>query len=531
ERLYRTGDRVRLEENGSLTFLGRLDRQVKLRGFRIEPGETEAALAAQPGVARALAEVRGDARGERRLFAWVVPAAEATLDGAALRDALRRHLPDHLVPSAVAAIAAVPLTANGKVDRAALAALEVGEAESAAGYVAPRTEAERALAEIFAEVLGVERVGVEEDFFALGGDSILSLQITSRAQRAGLQVTPRQVFEHPTVAALARVAGTVKVDAEQGPVTGEAPLLPIQRWFLEAGLESRHHTNLPLLLEPQAPLAPLQPEPLAAALGWLVRHHDALRAGFHDTVEGWRQVIEPPAEAGTPFPLAHHDLSELAPEGQDEALRQLGTELQGSFRIEAAPLLTAALFELGEERGQRLLLVSHHLVTDNVSWQVLVEDLAQAYLALAAGKAPQLPPKTTSFARWGERLAERAASEALAAEAAYWSAPARRRVPSLPVDHPRGENLEASAEVVAVELGVDDSAFLQGGALIPYRSRVEELLLAALSQALSRWTGEPRVLVDLEGHGREDLFEDVDLSRTVGWFSTLYPLLLDLESA
>ncbi|MCB1034292.1 MAG: AMP-binding protein, partial [Acidobacteria bacterium] len=293
-RLYRTGDRARWRASGELEFLGRQDDQVKIRGFRVEPGEVESVLSRHPGIREVAVVPVLQSSGAYRLVAYLAEGEGGRPEVAELRAFVGESLPEYMVPSVFSWLSALPLTANGKVDRAALAALEVGEAESAAGYVAPRTEAERALAGIFAEVLSVERVGVEEDFFTLGGDSILSLQITSRAQRAGLQVTPRQVFEHPTVAALARVAGTAaQILRESEPVVGPVPLLPIQRWFLEAGLESRHHTNLPVLLKLGQRL---EAGVVEAVLEKLQRAHDALRLAFEEGEGGWEAMAAAPEE-------------------------------------------------------------------------------------------------------------------------------------------------------------------------------------------------------------------------------------------
>ncbi|MCH9652219.1 MAG: non-ribosomal peptide synthase/polyketide synthase [Deltaproteobacteria bacterium] len=535
-RVYRTGDRARWLADGRLEFLGRQDAQIKIRGFRVEPGEVEAALAGHRMVKAVAVVPQALEAGGYRLAAFYVaessPDAAQTpvLESATLRAYLKESLPDYMTPASWELLDQLPLTANGKVDRAALreraGQQEVSGEASSASYRAPRSPHEESLATIFAEVLGVPRVGLDDDFFALGGDSILSLQIVSRAKRAGLSLTPRQVFESPTVGALALLVGTVKIAAEQGLVEGEGPLLPIQRWFLEAGLESRHHTNLPLLLEPAQDLAP---GPLGRSLHLLSHQHDALRASFRRERGRWRQHFEAPG--ATPHFLAV-DLSALSPEAQDGMLLALGEQIQGSFQVEDGGLFRGLLADLGEARGQRLLLVAHHLVVDNLSWQIVVEDLAAIYPAVAAGKKVELPAKTTSFKEWGERLQGLARGEIALQEGAYWSDSRRLDVPPLPTDFEiEGAGSETSSRVATAELTVEETDNLLAPAQLPYRTRVEEMLVTALARAARDWSGSGRLVVDLEGHGREQLFEDVDLSRTVGWFSTLYPLLLDIGDA
>ncbi len=526
-RLYRTGDRVRRRADGTLEFLGRIDQQVKVRGFRIEPGEVEAALLEHPGVERAVVVAREEQPGGRRLVGYFVPAPGAAPEAGGLRAWLRDRLPDYMVPAALVELEAVPLTANGKTDLRALPAPGWG-AEPGRAHRAPSTPAEEALAAVWRGVLGAERIGVEDNFFELGGDSILAIQVVARARRAGLHLTPRQLFEHQTVAGLARVAGTeAPVDAEQGTVRGPVELTPIQAWFFARDLPERHHFNMSALLEARSPL---EAGALAAAVAGVVAHHDALRMRFRPEADGWRQEnagLEGPA----PFGVA--DLSALPEEAQRAALESASAALQRSLDLERGPLARFQLFARGEGRSQRLLVAAHHLVVDGVSWRILLEDLAAAYGQAAAGEAVSLPPKTTSFRRWAARLADHARSGGFDAELPFWSSEARREVAPLPVDFPAGRDadLEGSARSVAVSLDADETAALLHEVPRAYRTRIDDVLLTALARALAAWTGDGRVLVEMEGHGREELFPDADLSRTVGWFTAAYPVLLDVRGA
>ncbi|HEY2739790.1 MAG TPA: condensation domain-containing protein, partial [Thermoanaerobaculia bacterium] len=464
-RLYRSGDRVRCLADGSLEFLGRLDHQIKVRGVRIEPGEIEAALEALSGVREAAVGVRGDTPEGRRLVAWVVGDVAAD----ALRRSLRERLPDSMMPALFVTLPALPRSPNGKVDRAALPAPDAARPDAAREHVAPRTREEEILATIWAQVLGLSRVGMTDNFFELGGDSILSIQIVARARQAGLHLTVRQMFEHQTVAGLAlhATATSGATLAEQGPVTGEIPLTPVQRSFFEQGFADLHHFNQALVLEPREPLVPAALEHAVAAV---VEHHDALRLRFgrHDHPEGkagWRQ--ENAAAEPVP-PFLRIDLSSLPASRFHEAFEGAATALQGGFDLATGPLTRLALCEAGAGLPGLLLWMAHHLVVDGVSWRIVLEDLDTAYGQLRAGRA-----------------------------------------------------VLSAADTEALLHRVHDA----------YQTSVDDLLRTALVRAFGRVTGRRSLLVDLEGHGREDLFPDLDLSRTVGWFTALYRVRLDLGGA
>ncbi|HEX2091425.1 MAG TPA: amino acid adenylation domain-containing protein [Longimicrobiaceae bacterium] len=522
-RLYRTGDRVRWLADGSLEFQGRTDHQVKVRGYRIEPGEIENVLLRHPAVDSVVVMVREDEPGDRRLAAYLVPPAGARVPGAAeLREHIRASLPEYMVPSAFVALDAFPLTPTGKIDRNALPAPERGGERR--GYIAPRTPVEATLAQTWAEVLRVERVGVHDNFFELGGDSILSIQVVARAHRAGVQLKPRYFFEHPTIAELAPLAErAAESRAEQGTVTGELPLTPIQHWFFECDLPERDHWNMPLLLTPREPL---QPAALEGAVRALLAHHDALRLRFARGADGrWTQ-----RNAGTEGEAAAEriDLSGVPEAGWATAIERRCAELQRSLSLVEGPLFRAAYFDPGADRPGRLLLVAHHLGVDGASWRILLEDLQTAYEQLRRGEEVVLPPKTTSFREWAHRLEEHLRSGALDAELAFWSDPAREGVARVPVDGD-GPNTEESAQVVAVSLDEEETRALLQEVTAAYRTQINDVLLCALARAWTRWTGEERLLVELEGHGREEIVEGVDLSRSVGWFTTAFPVLLDLR--
>ncbi len=547
-RLYRAGDLARFRADGEVEFLGRADGQVKIRGFRIEPGEIAAALGRHPAVGEAVVVAREDRPGDRRLVAYLTVREDANAAAAdlppALRGFLRERLPEHMVPAAFVVLAALPLTANGKLDRRALPVPEV----AGGGGAAPRNPLEELLVRIWREVLRADRVGIHDNFFELGGDSILGLQVIAKLAQAGWRLTPRQIFERPTVAGLAAAAQAVEAGAAvepEAPAVGPVPLTPVQRWFLDREPPDPAHFNQAVLLAAAEPLAAGH---LAAALAATVARHDALALRFTPPAPGrpaWEAMARPPEAGHGEAPqaaLARIDLAALPAPRRRAALEAAAAALQASLDLAAGPLLRAALFAMGadvadEPEADRLLLVVHHLAIDGVSWRVLLEDLETAYRQLRAGAPLALAAPTTPFARWARRLADYARSSAVAAEAAAWLPKpadaaawlAMPAVPSpLPVDQRAGENSVASLQSLSVALSAAATRALLQEAPRAYRTQINDLLLAALALAFGGWTGSPRLLVELEGHGREELFADLDLSRTVGWFTAIYPLLLNL---
>ncbi|PSM45369.1 non-ribosomal peptide synthetase [Streptomyces dioscori] len=589
ERMYRTGDLVRRGADGELRFVGRADDQIKLRGFRIEPGETESALRRSPYVRDAVVVVRTDgpdgshgphgpdgqpSDGHGRLVAYVVPADHGHGDGdgdggdgggggggglpvAALREDLAGLLPPHMVPSVFVPLERLPLTPNGKTDRRALPAPDPAHTAVAAGpRTAPRTDTERRIAHVWTDVLGVADIGVDDNFFVLGGDSILSMQVVSRLRREGLHLATRDLFTHQTVAELATVVGTAPQHAGDGPATGAVPLTPIQEWFLTTPRADHTHFNQSALLELDA--AP-DPAALGIALDAMLEHHDALRMRFTEDADGWHQFNPPPGEQGESEELlVRYDLSGLPSEEADAAMKKAADALHTGFDLGRGPLLRAALFTGAGADGRTandgtadgrtadsrppdeaegtafLLLVAHHLVVDAVSWRILADDLEAAYRQAVRGEPVSLGERTTSFRDWAHKLAGHVVGGGLDHELAYWeeavtagqlptavSASAAASAATTPVAQQAGP--------FTVELGEEDTESLLRAAPAAYRTRVNDVLLAALALALARRTGNDRVRLDLEGHGREDLLDDVDLSRTVGWFTTIHPVVLQVS--
>ncbi|HEY0404146.1 MAG TPA: amino acid adenylation domain-containing protein [Pyrinomonadaceae bacterium] len=536
QRLYRTGDRASYESDGTLLYLGRDDEQVKVRGFRIELGEIEAALQMHPRVQAAAVALKPMSDGEPRLVAYVVqsssdqpatPSAPESSFVERLRAFLKERLPDSMLPAAYVALDALPLTANGKVDRQALPQPEQEQPGSHRNFVAPRTEVERLLADIYAQSLRVNAVGINDDFFELGGDSILCFQVIHKAHRAGVKLTLHQLFNFRTVATLAaNLNGESYVrQAEQESVTGAAPLTPIQRWFFEQRLPAPQHFNQAALLELRERL---NPSLLEESLEHLMRHHDALRLRFIHNDAGWQQFNDKENDAAL---VERLNLSELSPEQQREKISEAATVAQASLDLAEGPLVRVLFFDCGAQQPARLLWIVHHLAVDGVSWRILLDDLLTVYQQLQRGAAPQLAPKTTSFKRWAEILESYAQGQELAREASYWLADASIRIPPLPVNQDGGTNDYESARTVSIALSAEETRALLHDVPRAYGTEINDVLLTALAMAISDWTGQRSVLVDVEGHGREELVEGIDVSRTVGWFTSIYPLLLKLEES
>ena len=497
-RLYRTGDRARRLSDGTLVFLGRTDHQTKIRGHRIEPAEIEHVLRQHPHVRQAL--VTGE------LVAYTTGAATA----AELTAHARRQLPEHMVPAAFVTLDEFPLTDNGKIDRGALPQPHTGTE-----YTPPETPAEQALAAIWADLLHHTPVGRHDNFFALGGDSILSIQVVARANQAGLRLTPKMLFRNPTVATLA-AAGERSAAAttdEKGLVSGDLPLTPIQRWFFDQRPPAPHHYNQAVLLRVRGPLDPVA---LDRAVTTLRTHHDALRLTYHRTDEGWRQTHREPDRQ--PPAVSTVDLSTTPPDEQLPALRRHAARHQRTLDLAAGPLFTAVHYDTGAGHDHHLLLTAHHLTIDGVSWRILLDDLVTAYRRHAP-----LPPKTTSYQRWSRHLAAHAHTPHTTGQIPYWTGLLTTTPGAVPPDHPGGANTYRTAETVTTTLDRRTTGRLTH---LPPAVSTLHVVLAALGHTLTDWTGEPRILVDIEGHGRRPFTDDIDLTRTVGWFTTIHPLVL-----
>lgn len=532
--LYRTGDVVCHRPDGCLLFAGRADSQVKIRGHRIETEGIEGVLRQHPDIAEAIVRTdRQQVTGRDRLVAFLVfdttTPAESTDDETVVRSFLEERLPDFMVPERFVVLEQLPRTANGKVDLAALPDPSASDEALSPTQLSPINHVEETLCDIWAQLLGVPSVGRSENFFEIGGDSILTIQMVSRARQAGLRLEPGWVAAHPTVAELAALS-----EAEVGPVTehevvvGDVPLLPIQRWFFERQMPQPHHWNQSVLLEVPADL---DVEALRDALGDCLRHHDMLRARYVETTDGeWIQSVTRSDQFEAALSVVDIDSSGLP----DQDL----LDLQQGLQLTEGPLLRAGLFRFASDQSSSLLLAAHHLVVDAVSWTVLLEDLERAYLARRDGESTELPARTASFRAWAEQMQRLADSAILREELAHWESLIAFSSEGLPRDSSPAEiPTEAAARVLTVILDAEKTRALLVDANESYRTSPQELLIAAVVLALTRWTGRSEQLLAIERHGRTADGVEMDLSRTVGWFTSSHPAgfsvpdPLDLEAA
>ncbi|SBT94564.1 non-ribosomal peptide synthase domain TIGR01720/amino acid adenylation domain-containing protein [Streptomyces sp. DI166] len=527
ERMYRTGDLVRRRADGLIEYLGRTDDQVKIRGFRIEPGEIQKTLAAHPAVADAAVVVREKPSGGKELVGYAVPAEGTDAEPAALKAYIAERLPRYMVPVAVVLLDAFPMTSNGKIDRRALPAPDLGAGGDSRE---PETPAERILCEVFAEILHVPEVGADTGFFELGGDSIQATQLVARARTAGLVFTVRDVFTHQTVAGIAAVArpadesGAASV-ADIG--TGEIPLLPVMERQRQLGgsvigFDLSATVGLP---------ADVDERRLVAAIQAVVDRHDALRMRLVTGPEGeWSLFADEPGSVRVADLLHRVDIS-----GWDEALIAEETAA-AKQRLDPArgAMLQAVWFDAGPGRAGRLLLAAHHFAVDGVSWRVLLTDLAAAWDAVSEGREPALAPVMTSLRGWATRMTSEESLARHRAELPLWQDVLRDAVPLVTGEPDPDRDVTGAEGRLTLTLPTEDTAPLVGQAPAAFRGGIQDVLLTALAVAADRWrarrlgTGSAPVVLDVESHGRhEQMADGADLSRTVGWFTAIHPVRLD----
>ncbi|GDZ94778.1 peptide synthetase [Planktothrix agardhii CCAP 1459/11A] len=522
-RLYKTGDIVRYLADGNIDFMGRIDHQVKIRGFRIELGEVETVLNQHPQVKEAIIIVREDQPGVKRLCAYIIGHKKLSISE--LRLFLQEKLPQYMIPSFLIILEAFPLTANGKIDRRALPqpALELEDED--VRNITPTTDTEKILIAIWQEILGLKKISINDNFFELGGDSILGIQIIAKANQAGLQITPKQLFSHQTIAQLATVTEKAPVtQIIQDLVSGQVPLTPIQQWFFQQNLPELHHFNQSVFLEVPAHL---QPDLLKPAIAKLLYHHDALRLRFVHKQGQWQQYHSDDWES---FGFEVMDLSPMSSGEQLTTMAEISEAQQRSLNLEKGPLISVVFFQLGD--AGRLLIIIHHLVVDGVSWRIFLEDLLTSYHQLETGKPLELPLKTSSFKHWAEEIQNYAQNPEHKSYLDYWLKQDFPSIPHLPLDYQTDikSNTVAHARTVSFTLGEEQTRLLLQDVPQAYNTQINDVLLTALVQAFARWTGFCDLVIDIEGHGRENVINSLSLSRTIGWFTSIFPVILTLKN-
>lgn len=520
DRLYLTGDLARRRADGNIEFRGRADRQLKIRGHRVEPGEVETALMLHHTVEQAVVVGRVADDGHTHLAAYVV-ATSALKSESELRDHLGGLLPSYQIPRTITVVPDLPLTATGKVDTEALPEPGQPGHDETRPTSPPRTEVETALADIWRQVLRIDQVGIFDHFLELGGDSIVATQAVAAANDLGLNITMKDFFAHPTIAELAAIVPEhPRPRAERADDERAAPLTPVQKWFTELSLPSPDYWNISVLLRAADRLDRGRVE---RALHDLVARHEALRTpytgGDHMSGPLPPHVVVRTTETVLP---AGADLEPFVTEAARRAHREV--------RLAEGPLVVAVVIRAGEGEADRLLIVVHHMVVDVVSWRILLDEFQTIYRALTASETPRLPRRTSSYQTWANELVKYATSPAAESELAHWAAIPVHPVRPLPSKRP-GPGTESTSRRIEVAFTAEQSGLLLRDLPAKYHARIEEILVAGLFDAIRQWTGEPTLLMEFEGHGRGAILPDIDVTRTVGWFSTMYPLELHVPGS
>jgi len=526
-RLYRSGDLARFLSDGNIEYHGRIDHQVKIRGNRIELGEIESVLSQLSEVDQCVVTVKDGETGVKKIVAYVVINPSSMLTNKQLSLFLGEQLPDYMLPSVYVYLDELPLTSNGKVDRKQLPNPKGHSFDLSSNYEAPDTELEKSLVEVWSAVLNIEQVGIHDNFFDLGGDSILSIQIISRLNQKGINLEPKQIFQYQTISQLAgqlKEGSANKNTYSQESVSGSVLLTPVQQWFFQQDFSQPGHWNHAVLLKAQQAI---DENSLKTALSTLLDHHDALRMRYFQIDGSW---IQTNGKIGECISLISKDLSTLATEAQESEMLRLCEQLHSTLDLEKGPLLQVAIFRLSES-DVRLFIVIHHLVVDGVSWRILLEDLQMAYSQLQSGQAVTLPMKTASYQDWANWLDSQDTKDKVSEQIAYWSAIEKAESKSIPVDHYEGEILSGSTETVVISLNKNETQQLLSQTYSSYHADVNELLITAFLMGLKLWKGIDVVKLDLESHGRDGINGQLDTSRTVGWFTAIHPILASLSGS
>ncbi|PJI07373.1 MULTISPECIES: non-ribosomal peptide synthetase [Clostridium] len=513
EKMYRTGDLARWLPDGNIEYLGRIDHQVKIRGFRIELGEIESNILKLEGIKETIVLAR-DGAVNKYLCAYY--AGEKEYSVGEFREELKKSMPDYMVPSYFIKLESMPLTLNGKINRKALPEPQ-GKIDTGAEYEAPRNEIEQKLVQIWEDVLGVQDIGINDDFFSLGGDSIKSIQVISRAKAKGYYFEVKDVFNNSNIKALSKCVKKNAVTISQDEVVGEVELTPIQKWFFEMNFEEEHHWNQSVMLFSKDGF---EKEALEKAFEAIIIHHDALRMVYKKENGEVHQI-----NRGTSEKL--YDLNVY--EGLNEKeITEKCDEIQGSINLHDGPLVKLGLFKTHE--GDHLLVAIHHLVIDGVSWRILFEDLSRAYEMTKNGEDIILQDKTTSFKEWAVEQKKYADSYSIRKQLEYWNGIDKYEIRKLPKDKEAAVSRIKDLRSVGFNLTKEETEKLLKHVNKAYNTEIEDLLLTALALTISKWTGEENILVNLECHGREEIIKNVDITRTVGWFTSQYPVVLNSNS-
>lgn len=519
ERIYKTGDLGRWLPDGNLQFIGRKDDQVKVKGYRIELGEIEHALLSNGSVKTALVLAKPNENNENELVAYITSTTEENVND--LRAYLSERLPAYMLPTYFVQLDEFPLTPNGKIDKKALPNPEGIGLKLGTEYVAPSSEEEKILVSVWKDVLKREKIGVKDSFYNLGGDSIKSIQVVSRLKQQGFTLKVENILRTPLLEELAKLMEHSVQLVNQAEVTGKVEFTPIQHWFFESNeIKVHNHYNQSVLLKSNEEI---DEKMLEQCIVDLTAHHDALRMIYKENQGTWEQENQP--INGKNYVLEFHDLRESADVVKE--ISQIGERLQSSIDLSTGPLFKVVHFRLKD--GDRIGLILHHLVADGVSWRILFEDLTTLYSNYKSGEGNNLALKTDSFQSWAFAQKEYANSQQIKQERSYWQELSSQEIQGLPRDK-SAENNELSIDSsVSFVLDKDTTELLQTKVHHVYNTEINDILLTSLGLAIKEAMAVDKTVLKMEGHGREDIVEKMDITRTIGWFTTVYPFVLDVS--
>lgn len=500
-RMYHSGDLARWLPDGNIEYLGRIDDQIKIRGLRIELGEIESSLRNIMHIRDAAVITREDKFGDQILCAYIV--SEEQEDFTSIRNALREMLPEYMVPSHIMQIEHIPVTRNGKLDKRALPEIELSITEN---YIAPRNDVEKSIISIFENVLGVDRLSVDANFFEMGGDSIKAIRVVSKLRDIGYAVTAKDIMQLQTSERIARSVKFIgkEVEYNQDPISGEVPLSPIQKQFFEWNLVRPEHFNQSVMLETDANF---DSEVFQRALKRVVAHHDMLRAVYPKGVQFVLSIEE-----------IELDVEEVIL-GDESRLEELCDLAQASIRLNDGPLFKSRIFRTDQKTY--ILLIVHHLVIDGISWRILLEDINSSYRQLQSKQEVKLPLKTASYAMWVDVLKEYSEIISLSNEREYWNAIEKKARKGR-----ENTGKEVNYHNIERRLNTEWTKKLMYDTETSYGTEINDLLLVALSGAIETVTGCSENVIDVESHGREELHRAISIDRTIGWFTSIYPVVL-----
>lgn len=520
EKMYRTGDLAKWFPDGTIEYVGRMDHQVKIRGHRVELGEVETVLLRHYKIKEAAVIARKDAHEQAYLCAYFIETEQASITE--LREYVARELPMYMIPSYFVRLDKMPLTPNDKIDRKALPEPDTIYLETTE-FEAPTTEKEEILADIWQSVLGSNRVGITDNFYTLGGDSIKAIQVAARLYAHQLKLETKDLLKHPTIKELVPLLTSTNKKSEQGIVEGEVGLTPIQSWFFDQQFTDMHHFNQSYVLyHPNG----IDESLIRKVFDKVIDHHDALRMVYKEENGNVIQINR--GREGMLYDFFTLDLRSHPDEQQ--AIYEESYRLQSQINLNEGPLVKLALFQT--QNGDHLFIAIHHLVVDGISWRILFEDIGTAYAQGLEHKEICLPEKTDSFRDWSLQLKEYASSKELLNEISYWEMleSTANNVP-LPKDFENTSAKQSSIHHMKIELSLEETDNLLKNVNHAYRTEINDILLSALGLTLQEWAETDQILINLEGHGREEIIEQAHISRTVGWFTSQYPVLLDMHKS